>query len=205
MTKKIKLMSAIGVVVVAAGILLVVTQKPDTGDEQEKPVDARLLVAADSYQTNGNKNATVTVVEFADFQCPACAIAKPLVSELLSRFADDPKFNFVFRHFPLGQHKNAVIAAEAAGGGGGQGKIWEMELLLFEKQTEWDELSDPMPNLETYANSLGLNLDQFKSDLAAHKYRDKILRDGRDGEAAGGSSTPTFFINGKKCVGAPQH
>lgn len=150
-------------------------------------------------QTRGPKDAKVVLVEYSDFQCPACGAFFPHVEELDKELGG--KLLFVYRHFPLPQHKNAEITAYAAEVAGRQGKFWEMYRLIFENQNEWSESGGAEEFLGKYAESLGLNLDQFKKDLDSSDIRDKVSADARGGMHAGINSTPTFYLNGKKLSG----
>jgi protein-disulfide isomerase len=139
----------------------------------------------------------VTVVEFADFQCPACRSYYPITKQIKEKYGDRIKFQF--RHFPLVQiHKNAMVAHRAAEAAGRQGKFWEMHDLLYERQQAWEGSSNPTAIMEDYAAELGLNIDQFKSDFSSESVNEAIQADIRAGQAAGANSTPTFVINGKK-------
>ena len=136
--------------------------------------------------TTGNDEAKVTIVEFSDFQCPACKQAQYLVKEILQQYPD--QIRLVYRHFPLIQiHKNAFAAAELAEAAYGQEKFWEMHDLLFERQGEWAENKE---KLEEYRRALGID--------EAGDYKELVQRDIRDGQALGVNATPTFFVNGKK-------
>ena len=103
----------------------------------------------------------------------------------------------MFRHQPLPFHNNAMPAAEASMAANAQGKFWEMHDKLFANQGTLDDA-----HYEQYAKEIGLNVPKFKADLAAHKYKDQIDKDSKDGTAAGASGTPSFFINGRPLVGA---
>ena len=157
-------------------------------------VDTQVLVRADNYKISTD-SAKVTLVEFADFQCPACASAHPLVLQLLKDYQG--RINIVFRHFPLSQHKNAVPAALAAEAAGEQGKFWKMQDQLFENQSEWSESDNPTKIFNKYAQELGID-NNFGKSMDDQKLKDKILRDQNDGNSLGVNSTPTFFVNGKK-------
>lgn len=157
------------------------------------------LVPADSYQT-GPAGAKVTVVEFADFQCPACAAAAPVVEQLQQDYAD--KVKFVFRHFPLSIHANALLAASAAEAAGNQGKFWEMYAVVYRDQSEWSTSSSAEGIFGRYATNLGLDRAKFNKAMNDYLGIDRIRRDQADGNALGVNSTPTFFINGQKYSGA---
>ncbi len=199
MSNEVKILGGLGIVTVALVVLLAVFFGGSTnpGTSTIKPTAAQ-LVPTDAYQT-GPKDAKVTVVEFGDFQCPACGAEAPIVKDLRSEYAG--KVNFVFRHFPLSIHPNAQVGAEAAEAAGAQGKFWEMYDLLYANQSQWVDSSDPVSFFVTYAQSLGLNTTTFKSDVDNYKYVTKIRRDMADGTAIGVSATPTFYVNGVQYVG----
>lgn len=160
-----------------------------------KKVDASLLIRDDSAKVSSS-SAVVTLVEFSDFQCPACGAYFPIVSQLKNEFKD--KMNFVYRNFPLNQHKNAKVAAYAAEASGLQGKYWQMHDDLFGNQTKWSELNNAKDIFIEYAQKEGLNIDKFKKGIDSDGIKQKVDRDVVDGTALGVDSTPTFYLNGEK-------
>lgn len=138
----------------------------------------------------GGSNAFVTLVEYADFECPDCGVAYPIVKELQKRMGE--QLRFVFRYYPLPQHPHAASAAEAAEAAGAQGKFWEMHDILFEHQRALDS-----QHLQEYARSLGLDIERFQHDLSQHTYVERIEEDIESGDESGVEGTPTFFINDK--------
>jgi protein-disulfide isomerase len=162
--------------------------------------DLSLLSNATSHMT-GSPEAKVTVVEFGDYQCPACAQTHPAIKQVVDAYAANPDFNFVFRHFPLSQHANAVEAAAAAEASGAQGKYWEMHDMLYEHQNEWASLGDPTVVFVGYATTLGLDVARFTKEISDKKYADVIAADLSDGNRAGVNATPTIYINGTKVSG----
>jgi len=157
--------------------------------------DMNLLVRENSQMT-GKFGAKVTLVEFADFQCPACATVSPFVKEVADSYKGNPDFNFVYRHFPLSQHANAMISAEASESAGAQGKFWEMSELLYKNQTEWADIKDPTEIFVNYAKTLGLDAVKFKADLDQHKFTTKVQSDLSDAIALALNQTPSLFLNG---------
>lgn len=154
-----------------------------------------VAAVTDTDWSKGGKDAKVTVVEYGDFQCPACGSYYPIVKNLNKEFGD--KLRIVFRHFPLTQiHPNAQMAAQAAEAAGLHGKFWEMHDLLFEKQKDWSSLSDPKPKFRTYAEQIGLDGNQFDKDLTSAQVKDLVAEDVRTANAAKVNATPTFFLNG---------
>lgn len=144
----------------------------------------------------GNPQAPVTVIEYSDFQCPACRYYEPLLTQLVTDFGD--QVAVVYRHFPLTTiHANAQAAAQAAEAAGRQNKFWEMHDLLFERQSEWSADRRAAETFEQYATELGLNLDQFKTDYNSTDVRDVISRQVASGLAADLPGTPSIFINGQ--------
>ncbi len=160
------------------------------------PVPLASVVTNNDWQ-KGNQEASVTLVEYADFQCPACGQFDPLLAQLISVYGD--RVDFVYRNFPLREkHANAEAAAEAAGAAGLQGKFWEMHNVLYANQTSWQDLADPKVTFQGYAKSLGLDMDKFNADSGSVAVRDRIEADYRSGLAAGIDGTPTFFLQGVK-------
>lgn len=197
MSKETGIMLGIAALVLVGGIVLFITTGPGSKVQPGQAVDSQSLVL-DTSRMTGDKNAKVTLVEFGDFQCPACAQFHPKVKEILEHYKGNKDFNFVFRNFPLTQHKNAPISAEAAEAAGEQGKYWEMHDKLYEAQNEWSESSNPLDIFAGYAQQLGLNVDQFKNDVANSKFKALIDADQADGVKLKVNATPTFYLNGQK-------
>lgn len=172
----------ISLIIVVAGVFLLSGGEP--------PIEAiRENLVKENSQILGDKDAKVVIVEFSDFQCPACRSAHPIVKRVVQEYGD--KILFVYRHFPLvGSHKYALKAAEAAEAAGGQGKFWEYHDLLFKNQENLKT-----EDLKRYAEELGLDMNKFNEALDSGKFKDKVTGDMDDGEKLGVRSTPTFFIN----------
>ncbi len=164
----------------------------------EKVDNTKLLVGAGTHQI-GSSSARVTIVEFADFQCPACASAHPVVKQIVEEYKD--RIYYVFRHFPLPGHRNALSAAKAAEAAGKQGKFFEMHDLLFNNQADWAESNNPEEIFRGYAQNLNLNLESFNTSFADTSLAKNIQKDQDDALQLGVNSTPTFFINGEKYTG----
>ena len=153
--------------------------------------------------SEGNPNAKVSLVEYGDFECPACGEYFPLVQQLVQNYSSTVQF--VFRNFPLYSiHPFAgtsAQAAEAAGFEGGVAKYWAMNDLLYTKQSEWSLNSALTPQqvlsqyLDGYAQSIGLDVNTFNNDINATSVTQKIQTDVNGGTAAQIDHTPTFFIN----------
>lgn len=205
MTQEAKIISGIGAVTIALVIGAVFfLSKPDSEVNSVSSGNPKVLVRDDSHSI-ASGSAKVTVVEFGDYQCPACAISEPAVKELILRYIPKKteQVNFVFRNFPLSQHQNALISAEAAEAAAEQGKFWEMHDKLYENQNQWAESNNPVDIFVSYAKELGLDIEKFKQTAESGKFAAKIQQDRNDGNTLGVNSTPTFFINGKKLESAP--
>lgn len=146
-------------------------------------------VSVDDDPARGDANAPVTVVEFTDFQCPACAAMHPILEDVLKSYGN--KVRFVVRDFPLNQHEFARKAAEAADAANAQGKFFEYITLLFKNQKALD-----VPSLKKYASELGLDRARFDAALDRSVYAAEVQKDVTDGEIYGVGSTPTIFVNG---------
>ena len=168
-------------------------------DRLQKGADIRLLISepeppvqtisTDDDPSRGDPNAPVTIVEFTDFQCPACAAMQPILEEVLTSYGN--KVRFVVRDFPLSMHANALKAAEAANAANAQGKFFEYVSLLFKRQKALD-----IASLKKYASELGLSRSRFDTALDNGTYAAEVKHDIDDGEKYGVESTPTIFING---------
>lgn len=159
------------------------------------PVEPRAEVAADGNAVFGNANAKVTIVEFADYQCPFCARMVPTLKEVIKKY--DGKVNWVYRDFPLTDiHPEAVPAAVAANCAGQQGKYYEMHHRLFEEIRNLG--SDLYTKLGT---ELGLDAARFSACLADPAQRDEVMKDQSVGIKLGVNGTPAYFINGRRISG----
>lgn len=181
------------IVVIAAAVLgiAVIWKRPVTGGQT---VSVRAI--SENDRVEGDRNASIILIEYSDFQCPACAAYFPVLKLLRRELGG--KIAFAYRHFPLSQHANAEIAARAAEAAGRQEKFWEMHDIIFERQAEWAEQGNGRGALIGYADALGLDRARFTADLDSKDIRDKVANDFAGGLGAGVNSTPTFFLNGKK-------
>lgn len=163
------------------------------------PNNANNVLGAQPPNLLGSPNATVTVEEFADFQCGACASVHPRVKELTSLYGS--RIKFIFRNYPLAipahdKAYNAAVAAEAAGLQGSN-KFWEMQNLLFTNQQVWTANPDYRRIWEGYASQIGLDVEKFKADMAGLNTKARVDADMQRGRALNLSSTPTIFVNGQ--------
>ncbi len=192
MSKEAKVLTGILLLVVAGMIGLFVMANGGTNSADTTKADASVLVRSDSNKTGTGK---VQVVEFGDYQCPACGTVYPVLKQLLGAY--DGKVTFVFRNFPLTQHKNSTSSAEAAEAAGAQGKYWEMHDKLYETQLEWSNLADPSDTFAQYATAMGLDGAKIKDAIKNQTYKVKIDKDAADGTALQVNSTPTIYVDGK--------
>ncbi len=164
------------------------------------PVDKTISETADKTKetaahVRGEADAPVTLEEFGDFQCPSCATVSGVISKLEQEYG--PRLRLVFRHFPLAMHPHALEAALAAEAAGLQGRFWEMHDMLYQYQSVWSKASDPGRLFETYAGSLGLDVERFREDSNSNEVRTRIVVEGEDGVSRGVKNTPTLFVNGQ--------
>jgi protein-disulfide isomerase len=163
------------------------------------PVDQAILVRENSH-TLGGEEPEVVLVEFADYQCPFCAQSHPFIQALALQYPQ--RLQLVYRHFPLIQHQQAQLAAEAAEAAGAQDKYWQMHDLIYTGQEEWAENEDALAVFQGYAEQLELDMEQFNQALTEGTFKQKIQQDVADGNAAGVNATPTFFVDGQKFTGS---
>ena len=193
-----KFIIAIGiltVILVVAGAFIFGKQPQQAQNSTDKADEAQLL--KDAKNTKGDPNAPVRIVEFGDFQCPACAAAYPITKAVVAK--NSSKVYMVFRHFPLSVHPNSQIAAKASEAAALQGKFWEMHDILYEKQNDWATSQNPKELFDQYAESIGLDVKKFDGDLDS--VTGQVNSDYSLGNTVGVSSTPTFFVNGQKYPG----
>lgn len=194
--RNIIIIFAICVLIIGGGIWLYSRSAGETNDYTNKQ---NVIVRNDSLKVgNGEK---ITLVEFADFECPACAIVSPAIEKILEEYKKD--ITFVFRHFPLTQHYNAVLAGKAGEAANDQGKFAEMYKKIYAERARWGDRKTLQTEVFIqFAREIGLDVEKFRSDIESDKYEEKIKNDFRDGISLGVNSTPTFFINNIKYVGA---
>ncbi len=164
-------------------------------DEPSLPTEAaKISVSADDDAVKGSSRAKVTIIEFSEFQCPYCArYYNDAYKQIIENYVDTGKVKYIFRDFPLGFHANAQKASEAAECAGDQDKYWEYHDKLFENQQALE-----ITNLKQYAVDLGLDTAEFNSCLDSGKHTSEVKKDFADGQKAGISGTPSFFIGNDK-------
>ncbi|HMT06855.1 MAG TPA: thioredoxin domain-containing protein [Pyrinomonadaceae bacterium] len=160
------------------------------------------LIRPDS-PTLGPADAKVTVVEFLDPECEACAGFSPVVKKILSE--NEGKMRLVVRYMPF--HPSSMKAAHLLEAAGEEGKFWQALELIFRKQSEWGEVHGAPPGaakpdvdkvFEGFAKELGMNVEKYIAAARENKYTAKVERDRKDGQTLGVRKTPTFFVNGRE-------
>ncbi len=168
----------VAVMVIGAAVFFLM-QKPAVAPEHAK----------------GNLQSNKVIVEYSDFQCPACGVAYPEIKKLLEGKAD---IKFIYRHFPLrSAHANAQKAAEASECAAEQDKFWEMHDIMFENQKKLS-----VDDLKSYAQQIGLDAEKFNSCFDSGKTSGIVEASLQEGLSKGVGATPTFFFNGQKLEGA---
>lgn len=169
------------------------------------PEDQPVLLVDKTSPTDhikGSPDAKVVIVEYGDYECPACAVYSQMVEQVVSEYGD--RIAFVYRHFPLRQiHMNADISAQAAEAAGRQGKFWEMHAKLYSTQKEWESLRNAEIKFLDFARDLGLNESKFLSDMKSDEVRNVVQNNYLSANNLGLNGTPTFFLNGEKVQNPP--
>ena len=204
MNKKSWMIFAIIVVAIVGGMIYISTQNrlnvSDINNDQ-----LNTIIGAESRNGDiadheiGSKSPKVTIIEYADYQCPGCSAAAPKAKALAEKYKDHVRL--IFRNFPIASsHPNARAAAAVAEAAGLQGKFWEMNKLLYTNQDAWKNanITDRDNIFKSYAEQLKLNIDQYKTDIASNKVKNKIDFDMALGRKHGVAATPTFYVKWKK-------
>lgn len=194
-----------GTLVVVFAMAYLFTSQEDTGPQQanlalvEGDVRhaqvAQSVAEADTEATSSDNTVAVRIVEFSDFQCPACRATSPLVKDVIEQYPG--QVELVYRHFPLETiHPHARLAAIASEVAAQEGQFWEYHDILFANQPEWSEASDPTEMFVGYAQEIGIDTDEFAAKLQESSYDDLVEADVLDGFALGIQGTPTIYVNG---------
>lgn len=148
----------------------------------------------------GNPNATVQIVEFADYQCPGCGhFATNVALPIRSAYVDDGRVQMVYYDYPIvSAHPHAFLAARAARCAGDQEKYWEMHDMLYARQQQWSlDRTPPVDRYIGYATAVGVDADAFEECLRSDRHADVVTANALLGEQLGVRSTPTIFLNGR--------
>lgn len=180
------------------------TQEPTLSSptpKETKKTYERIEVSTDDDPILGSKDAPVTIVDFSNFQCPACAkFATEILPLIKEEYINTGKVKLVYRDIFVVYDEYSQIAAEAGECADDQGKFWEYHDILFEKQTEWSITGET--KLKEYAQNLGLDMIKFNECLNSEKYANETQKDLIDAINYGVKATPTIYINGIKVEGA---
>jgi protein-disulfide isomerase len=204
MRKEVKILGAIAIVAIIAAVVGASYYRSSVQSERKQTTTNSALVREDS-PTLGAANAPVTIVEFLDPECESCRAFNPTVKKILKEY--DGKVRLVVRYMPL--HPNSPLAVTYTEAAGEQGKYWQMQEMLFQRQSEWGTRHGPptsekpadVPALfEKYAMELGLDLEKINAAVKENRYAAKLNRDKKDGQSLGARQTPTLFVNGRKLV-----
>ncbi|MEQ7845718.1 DsbA family protein [Nocardioides kribbensis] len=187
----------IALIAISAVLLLNRGEAAPAAVEKTSDGEDSLLVREDS-QVVGEpaRSGNVTMVEFLDFECEACGAVYPAVEQLRAEY--DGRVTFVARYFPLPGHVNAEPAARAVESAARQGEFEAMYQMMYETQAEWGESQDPKDDLfRSYAEDLGLDMQQYDADFASPEVAARVQRDVEDGMELGVQGTPTFYLDGE--------
>lgn len=188
--------------VVILAVVYIALRKESSANQSSSKREISINQMAVSRQegnpwVNGNPKAKVVLLEYSDFQCPACASWQQVIELILNKF--DGQLRFEFRHFPLESiHDKAFRAALAVEAAGRQGKFWQMHDLLFKNQDKWSENIGIEGTIKQYARDLGLNVDLFTRDFKDPQIKKIVKSDIDLGNKLRITGTPTLFLNNKE-------
>lgn len=195
--QKLVIWGGIGLITIAGIALLV--KMSGGGNSQTTEVATNLPKISASDIIVGEKTAKVNIIEYSDFQCPACAAYNPIVNQLLSTYPG--KVNLVYRFFPLTSiHKNSIVSGQAAYAAWKLGKFEEMKDELFNNQKDWENLSEDKAKeaFIEYAKSIKLDVDQFTKIMNSDEAKGAVLAGEKGALGLGLGGTPTFFLGNKQ-------
>jgi protein-disulfide isomerase len=187
-----KVQSSVVIVLVLAGLIL---------GTKFYLAPKRMPINVETARSKGNPQARVKIVEFIDFQCPACAYGITLLKTYFDQHPND--IYIQVKYFPLtNMHHHAMLSALYSECAARQGKFWALDDLMIPQQSQWAQLISPDPVFQSMAQQAGMDINQLNACLSSDDAR-KVINDEKSvGQTLGISSTPTYFINGKMVVGA---
>ncbi len=198
-TKRLTIIT-ISVVVIVGFLFWLVQNAPESPSFlDETPTEINEITAEDNVKGAPAGSAPVTIVEYSDFECPACALYYPLLKQVVEDFSD--QVTFVYRHLPIRTiHPNAELAARYAEAAGLQGQFFPMHDLIFDNQQRWRGAATRVARnaFESYGEELGLDVERLREDATSDAVIAKIEAQRIDAVGAGAVATPTFFINGER-------
>ncbi|MCR8671962.1 DsbA family protein [Agrococcus sp. HG114] len=194
----VSIAAVVGALVLIVAVALMVVRPWESRVATPAPTSsaasADLVVESTHLVSDAGEGAPV-VVEFFDYECPACGQLHPVVEDLVERY--EGQVTFAMRYFPLPSHPNAVPAAVAAEAAAQQDAFAEMHAMLFDRQDEWAGTDDAEATFRAYAEELGLDLAAFDAAVADPATLDRVALDANAGIALGVPGTPTFFVDGE--------
>ncbi len=196
--------AALAVVAAAGAGWIWMAARGGGGAPISAPVDQEAVARAAGFPgySLGSLDASVTVIEYADFECPACAqFAILTMHDVKQRLIATGRVRWVFRDFPLPGHRHSRLAHHAAACADEQGRFWEMHDQLFYGQSSWAAERNPYGRFRDYARVVGLDLERYEECMESARYSARIEASVRDAEQLGVSSTPTFIIGNRRYPG----
>jgi protein-disulfide isomerase len=186
------IVALVALATIGSGAMLYLAKRPHVSSiPEDKTLSAQS--GAESPHIRGNPDAPVTLEEYGDFQCPPCGMFAAFAGQLEKEY--ESRLRVIFRNFPLAMHEHAREASLAAEAAGLQGRFWEMHDLLYREQDNWSKAPNVRELFESYAGTLGLDLDKFKKDMDGEQAKARVDADRQRGESLGINITPTLFIN----------
>lgn len=200
MDRKVQLWLIGGFIVVIVVVVVIAALVSNGSASNSNFIATTVPPITSADHITGDANSPVSVIEYGDFECPACGEWEPLMEQLRQQYGNTVEF--VFRNFPLYQiHPFAMIAAQAAEAAADQGQYWQMHDLLYKEQSQWTANTTLTPAdvvsqfFNGYAQQLGLNVAQFDVDINSSTTIARVQRDIDTGNAAQINHTPTFFVD----------
>lgn len=203
MTRTRWILFALACVIMLGGLVLLTKKDAVNVENQDASKAVSETATSIGDHIYGDTSSSVVLIEYGDFQCPGCAGAYPQLKTIKETYKD--KIAFIFRNFPLTTvHPNALAASTAAEAAGLQGKFWEMHDALYENQGAWSDIdaTKRTDSFAGFAQDIGLDIEQFKSDLSDSKIAAKISRDRAFANKLKVSGTPSLYIGNEKMTDA---
>jgi len=198
MNKRIKFWTVASLLIIASALIMI-----KVAGVGAKPLFIKDGISPSDW-VQGNPQAKVTLIEYSDFQCPACKVFNIELQKIMEEFGSH--IAFAYRNYPLiSIHKYSINAAYAAEAAGVQGKFWEMHDILFNTQEDWSNQENPEQSFFDYAKNIGLDMKKFEEDYNSRKIRNKVEESRSFAEGLGIKGTPTIFINGKQINNPRSH
>ena len=186
------IVAVVALATIGSGAMLYRAKRPHVlSIPEDKTLSAKS--GPESPHIRGNPDAPVTLEEYGDFQCPPCGMFAAFLGQLEKEY--ESRLRVVFRNFPLKMHQHAREAALAAEAAGLQGHFWEMHDVLYREQETWSKAPNARELFESYAGTIGLDLNKFKNDMDSEQANARVDADRQRGESLGIQTTPTLFIN----------